>query len=82
MKPKDLIKQGEPRKEAFTAARTASAVIFKPRASCAPCTVWGEGLDANALEQMQNACDLPVAVAGALMPAPCSKHSVRIAASV
>ena len=34
----------------------------------APYRIWGEGLDANALEQMHNACLLPVAVRGALMP--------------
>lgn len=29
---------------------------------------WGEGLEAEAVKQMANACALPVAVAGALMP--------------
>ena len=38
------------------------------RASPAPYRVWGEGLEAGALQQMRNAADLPVAVAGALMP--------------
>jgi tRNA-splicing ligase RtcB len=45
-----------------------AAQVFKPRESRAPYTVWGEGLDANALQQMDNACDLPVSMAGALMP--------------
>ncbi|NJK46685.1 MAG: RtcB family protein, partial [Pleurocapsa sp. SU_196_0] len=38
------------------------------RETPAPYRVWGEGLEAGALQQMKNAVDLPVAVAGALMP--------------
>jgi tRNA-splicing ligase RtcB len=38
------------------------------RESPAPYQVWGEGLEKGALDQMQNATRLPVAVAGALMP--------------
>jgi tRNA-splicing ligase RtcB (3'-phosphate/5'-hydroxy nucleic acid ligase) len=34
----------------------------------APWRQWGEGLDENAIEQMRHACELPVAVRGALMP--------------
>jgi len=34
----------------------------------APWAQWGSGLDAQAVQQMANACALPVAVAGALMP--------------
>ncbi len=34
----------------------------------APWRQWGQDLDNNALEQMRNACRLPVSVAGALMP--------------
>src|SRR5688572_17526298 len=34
----------------------------------APYKVWGEGLEPDALNQMANACRLPVAAAGALMP--------------
>ncbi|MBX3406387.1 MAG: RtcB family protein, partial [Phycisphaeraceae bacterium] len=34
----------------------------------APWRQWGQDLDHNALEQMRNACRLPVSVAGALMP--------------
>jgi len=34
----------------------------------APWRQWGEDLDAEAVKQMTNACALPVAVAGALMP--------------
>ena len=39
-----------------------------PRAIDAPWRVWGADHDAAALEQMKNACALPVAAAGALMP--------------
>ena len=38
-----------------------------PRADGAPYQVWGTDHDAAALEQMRNACALPVAAAGALM---------------
>ena len=37
-------------------------------AGAAPYQVWGADHDAAALEQIKNACALPVAVAGALMP--------------
>jgi tRNA-splicing ligase RtcB len=41
---------------------------FVPRDAPAPYQVWGQGLEPTALEQMKNACNLPVAAAGALMP--------------
>ena len=41
---------------------------YVPRAADAPYQVWGENLEADALKQMRNACKLPVAAAGALMP--------------
>jgi len=41
---------------------------FTPRRSHAPYRIWGENIDATALEQMKNAVNLPVAVSGALMP--------------
>ena len=41
---------------------------FVARESDAPYQVWGEGLEPSALQQMKNACRLPVAVSGALMP--------------
>ena len=34
----------------------------------APWTMWGEGIEADAVKQMRNAAALPVALAGALMP--------------
>lgn len=39
-----------------------------PRAEPAPYRRWGEGLEAEAVMQMEKACLLPVTVAGALMP--------------
>lgn len=41
---------------------------FRPRAANAPHRVWGSDIDTAALEQMHNACKLPVAVSAALMP--------------
>lgn len=41
---------------------------FTPRAELAPWRQWGSDLEAEAIQQMANACALPVAVAGALMP--------------
>src|SRR5918995_5161929 len=34
----------------------------------APYQIWGDNLEATAVKQMKNACKLPVAVSGALMP--------------
>lgn len=39
-----------------------------PRVDPAKYRRWGEGLEAEAVNQMENACFLPVSVAGALMP--------------
>ncbi|MEI9893927.1 MAG: RtcB family protein [Chthoniobacter sp.] len=49
-------------------ARAIYRAAFTPRAALAPWRQWGEGLEAEAVKQMANACALPVAVAGALMP--------------
>ena len=38
------------------------------RQAPAPWRAWGEGLDREAVQQMENACSLPVSVMGALMP--------------
>jgi tRNA-splicing ligase RtcB len=46
----------------------AAGMRFVPRATDAPYQVWGENLEQTALDQMRNACKLPVAAAGALMP--------------
>lgn len=49
-------------------AFAAAGGRFQPRESDAPYRVWGSDLEAEALKQMKNACKLPVAVSGALMP--------------
>jgi tRNA-splicing ligase RtcB len=49
-------------------ARSVYRPAFTPRAELAPWRQWGERLEAEAVRQMANACSLPVAVAGALMP--------------
>ncbi len=41
---------------------------FDQRRQPAPYRQWGEGLEPGAVAQMENACLLPVAVSGALMP--------------
>ena len=41
---------------------------FVPRAVDAPYRIWGDNLEATAVQQLKNACKLPVAVSGALMP--------------
>jgi len=49
-------------------ARELYEPAFSMRETPAPWRQWGEGLDAAAVAQLANACTLPVAVAGALMP--------------
>jgi len=49
-------------------ARAIYRPAFTPRAELAPWRQWGDGLEPEAVKQMANACALPVAVAGALMP--------------
>lgn len=41
---------------------------FQERAEAAPWGQWGEGLEAEAVEQMRRACRLPISFRGALMP--------------
>ncbi len=53
------------KKPRLTASHGASEV---PLQSPVPYRIFGEGLERTALQQMENACRLPVAVAGALMP--------------
>src|SRR5262245_54992179 len=48
--------------------QTAARDRFQARESDAPYRIWGENLESEALTQMRNACRLPVAVSGALMP--------------
>ncbi len=46
--------------------KTRNAGTFVPRD--APYRIWGDNLDSTAVDQLKNACRLPVAVAAALMP--------------
>jgi len=46
----------------------AAAAPFQPRESDAPYQIWGSNLEPDAVQQLKNACKLPVAVSGALMP--------------
>ena len=46
----------------------ARSRTFVPRKTNAPYRIWGADFDDSALQQMKNACKLPVAVSGALMP--------------
>ncbi|MGJ8640876.1 MAG: RtcB family protein [Opitutaceae bacterium] len=41
---------------------------YLPREEPAPYRQWGKDLEATSVAQMENACNLPVSVAGALMP--------------
>jgi tRNA-splicing ligase RtcB len=41
---------------------------FTPREHDAPYRIWGNDLEQTAVQQLKNACKLPVAVSGALMP--------------
>ncbi len=56
-------------KLASSLVKTAAArARYDQRAEPAPCRQWGTDLEAQSLQQMDNACKLPVSVAGALMP--------------
>jgi tRNA-splicing ligase RtcB len=48
--------------------RTRAARAFAPRDVDAPYRIWGENLEDTAVQQLKNACKLPIAVSGALMP--------------
>jgi tRNA-splicing ligase RtcB (3'-phosphate/5'-hydroxy nucleic acid ligase) len=48
--------------------RAAAEGGFVPRDVDAPYQIWGDNLEAAAVQQLKNACKLPVAVSGALMP--------------
>ena len=50
------------------AIKSAPEDTYIPREEPAPWQQWGEDLEDTAVNQMKNACDLPVSVAGALMP--------------
>ena len=46
----------------------AARAMFVPRAEPAPWRQWGSDLEPSSVDQLRRACELPVAVAGALMP--------------
>jgi tRNA-splicing ligase RtcB len=48
--------------------RAAAGGSFVPRQADAPYRIWGDNLEATAVQQLKNACKLPVAVSAALMP--------------
>ena len=48
--------------------QSKAADTFRPRAADAPYQIWGANLEPDAVQQLRNACKLPVAVSGALMP--------------
>lgn len=73
-KPESFL--GDPLREAF--ARDLYAPACKQRDQIAPWHQWGVGLDASAVQQLANACALPVAVAGALMPDAHSGYGLPI----
>jgi len=50
------------------ASYLASPAGSAPKSSPVPWTQWGEGFEDGAVEQMKNACRLPISVRGALMP--------------
>jgi tRNA-splicing ligase RtcB len=47
---------------------SAAGALFQPREEPAPWRQWGEDLEEGAIIQMENACRLPIAVTGALLP--------------
>src|SRR5512140_3419600 len=53
---------------AAIAGTKAARRLYVPRTEPAPWRQWGTDLEASAVDQLRNACSLPVAVAGALMP--------------
>jgi tRNA-splicing ligase RtcB len=56
-------------KMAASLIKTVSArARFEQRTEPAPYRRWGTDMDAQSIQQMENACKLPVSVAGALMP--------------
>ena len=48
--------------------QSATERAFVPRAADAPYRIWGDHLESTAVDQLKNACQCPLSVAGALMP--------------
>lgn len=57
-----------PDPEAGRLAEALAGKRFTPRSEPAPWKQWGSDLEETSVQQMRDACALPVAVAGALMP--------------
>ncbi len=53
---------------AMVVEKRAAEASFVPRDEPAPYRRWGDDLEEQSIRQMENACALPVAVRGALMP--------------
>lgn len=53
---------------AAVAATKVAHSLYVPRGESAPWRQWGSDLESTAVDQLRNACKLPVSVAGALMP--------------
>ena len=67
--PSEFVRDGTYGSLAQSLVDHAAAVgSFQPREVDAPYQIWGADLEPDALRQLKNACKLPVAVAGALMP--------------
>ena len=49
-------------------ARKEARESYRPREEPAPWRQWGSDLEPQSVQQLENACKLPVAVRGALMP--------------
>jgi len=68
-RPEDHVTDPVFGKLASSLIKTAAArARFEQRAEPAPYQRWGADMDAQSIQQMENACKLPVSVAGALMP--------------
>jgi len=65
MKARKRKNRGIPRGESIS---NPERVAYSPRSEPAPYRRWGSDMDAESIRQMENACNLPVSVAGALMP--------------
>ena len=73
---RDLAADPETFRDSATFGESAAAVLAKmearrsyvPRAESAPYRQWGQDIEPESVRQLENACKLPVAVRGALMP--------------
>lgn len=66
--PHNFLKDENFRALAEALLSSTAVTCFAERPEAAPWQLWGEGLEAEAVQQMRNACRLPIAVRGALMP--------------